>query len=104
MPVKLSSVSHMAANIAKQVKKYLLSSDVISIASSGSIDANSMSMLAIVIRCASYDISKVVEELCGLASMNDLTKSTEIFRRIQELNNLKNGNYWIKKVIVLIPT
>ncbi|KFM58827.1 Zinc finger MYM-type protein 6, partial [Stegodyphus mimosarum] len=84
-------VEDMAKNNHEQVKNDLLSCDIISIAVDESTDINSIGRLAIFIRFASINSSNVNEELCVLASMNDTTKGTDIFRQVQEFTNFKNG-------------
>lgn len=88
MPLPARTVQHciedMAENIDEQVKNDL-SSDVISISLDESANVNSMVRLAIVIRYASINSSKVN------ASMNDTTKGTDIVRQVQEFTNFKNG-------------
>ncbi|XP_035220449.1 protein ZBED8-like [Stegodyphus dumicola] len=81
----------MAKNIDEQVKNDLLSCDIISIAVDESTDINSIGRLAIIITFASINSSNVNEELCVLASVNDTTKGTDIFRQVQEFTNFKNG-------------
>lgn len=80
-------IANMTKNIDAQVKNYLLSSDVISIALDESTDVNIMIGLAIIIRFASIN-----EELYALASINYTTKGSNIFRHVQELTEINIEN------------
>lgn len=81
----------MTENIDEPVKNFLLSSDVITTTLDKNNDVNSTWRLPIIIKYASKNSSKVIEEHCILASVNDASKVIDIFRQIEEFTIFKNG-------------